>query len=264
MRGQRSEARGQKEQACEAAKWELMESGANLLCGPLVGRVEVDGRGVQLLVATWNGQPSDAFGALITGGPGPRPAVIEIAETYVRGCDFVTRYVRSQEFPVAPQFYWRAAFHKDFDAAQVEMILSVQTDLLDSNPEVTISSVALESRLFYVSGFSATTFREVRPSGTAIAVEAGTLKEHLFVLRNEMLGLSYAQMVHPSDFVAATIRCEEGRPPLVESTLFPESLEKGVIRRGRIGGGFLPAEKDLEIAVKLAKKFVEEPLPLTA
>src|SRR5262245_9036131 len=95
----------------EETVWELAESGALLRCGPLVGRVEVDGRGVQLLVATWRGDPSDAFGALITGGPGPRPAVIEVAETYVRGSDFVARYVRSEEFPVAPQFYWRATFH---------------------------------------------------------------------------------------------------------------------------------------------------------
>src|SRR5688572_3484405 len=100
----------QEEKEARQVSWSLEGGTACLSCGPLVGRVEVDGRGVQFLVATWNGAPSDAFGALITGGPGPRPPVIEVGETYVRGCDFVARYVRSAEFPVAPQFYWRAAY----------------------------------------------------------------------------------------------------------------------------------------------------------
>ena len=254
----------QKEKEAQQVSWSLEGGTASLSCGPLVGRVEVDGRGVQFLVATWGGAPSDAFGALITGGPGPRPPVIEVGEAYIRGCDFVARYVRSAEFPVAPQFYWRAAYHEKPNASQVEMILSVQTDLLDSNPEVTVTSVALESRLFCASGTNAGAFRELTPHSPELEISRDQSREHLFVFRNEMLGISYAQMVHPSDFVAARVVAEAGRPPLVESTLFPESLEKGVIRRGRICGWFMPAEGDLAAAVKLAKRFVEEELPLTA
>jgi hypothetical protein len=83
----------------------------------------------------------------------------------------------------------------------------------------------------------------------------------LFVFRQPELGLSYAEMVHPTDFVSAEAN---GRPPTcVRSTLFPEGLEKGVIRRARICGWFLPTENDLETAVELAKQFVDEPLPLT-
>jgi hypothetical protein len=50
----------------------------------------------------------------------------------------------------------------------------------------------------------------------------------------------------------------------VIAKLFPEHLEKGVIRRGRVCGWFMPAENDLETAVALARQFVAEPLPLTA
>jgi hypothetical protein len=45
--------------------------------------------------------------------------------------------------------------------------------------------------------------------------------------------------------------------------LFPERLEKGVIRLARICGWFMPAENDLATAVELAKRFVAEPPPLT-
>ena len=67
-------------------------------------------------------------------------------------------------------------------------------------------------------------------------------------------------MVHPTDFVSA--RLQHTRH--VETTLFPEHLEKGVIRRGRICGWFMPAENDLDTAVELAREFVNEPPPLTA
>jgi hypothetical protein len=242
-------------------EWRIEGEAGLLSCGPLQGRVEADGMGVRLLVATWRGMPSDAFGAMITAGPGPRPAVIELKERYVRGCDFVATYAKSADFPVAPQFYWRAGFHEAFSAVQIQMILSVQTDLLDSHPEASVNSFAIESRLFHSQRLASDAFREVHDSSSC---EETVSREHLFVFRNEFLDLSYAQIVHPSDFVAAQVQLNGSRPPLVSATLFPDSLEKGVIRRARISGWFLPADNDLQAAVELAKQFVDEPLPLTA
>jgi hypothetical protein len=242
-------------------EWRIEGEAGLLACGPMQGRVEADGMGVRFLVATWRGMPSDAFGAMITAGPGPRPAVIEVKERYVRGCDFVATYAKSADYPVAPQFYWRAALHEALSAVQIQTILSVQTDLLDSHPEASVNSFALESRLFHAPSLAHDAFREISESASC---EGNAGREHLFVFRNEGLDLSYAQMVHPSDFVAAEVQVNESRPPLVSASLFPESLEKGVIRRARISGWFLPAENDLRAAVELAKQFVNEPLPLTA
>ena len=70
-------------------------------------------------------------------------------------------------------------------------------------------------------------------------------------------------MVHPSDFVAAQVDADMQLNQCLSTTLFPEHLEKGVIRRGRICGWFMPTETDLEVAVQLARQFVDEPLPLT-
>jgi hypothetical protein len=248
--------------AAQATRWQLEGDAASLSCGPLTGRVDADGRGVRFTVATWQGELSDAFGVLISAGPGPRPAVIEVAERYVRGQDFVATYAESAEFPVAPHFYWRATLHEPA-AVQIEMIMSVQTDLLDSNPEATVNSFALESQLFCASALQENAFREIASGPQPISLDGSASQEHLILFRNEDLRLSYAQMVHPSDFVAMEIQTAESRPWLVTSTLFPESLEKGVIRRGRICGWFLPAENDLATAAHLARQFVEEPLPLT-
>ena len=247
-----------------APMWQLDGDVANLACGPLSGRVEADGRGVRFTVATWLGELSDAFGVLITAGPGPRPAVLEVAERYARGADYVATYARSAEYPVAPQFYWRATHHSAASAVQIEMYMSVQTDLLDSHPEATVSSFALASRLFWAPSLGGQNFQEVAAAEIATVIDPGQSREHLFVFRCEGLGLSYAQMVHPSDFVGAQIQARPAGPQVVTATLFPESLEKGVIRRGRISGWFLPAENDLETALALARQFMEEPLPLTA
>jgi hypothetical protein len=71
-------------------------------------------------------------------------------------------------------------------------------------------------------------------------------------------------MVHPLDFSAGA-KSGIGRPQAdVRWQLFPEHLEKGVIRRGRICGWFMSVENDLETAVQLAREFVNEPPPLTA
>jgi hypothetical protein len=44
---------------------------------------------------------------------------------------------------------------------------------------------------------------------------------------------------------------------------FPNDWKKGVIRRARIAGWFLPLANDLAAAAALAQAFVGEPLPLT-
>jgi len=244
--------------------WTLEGDIARLSCGPLVACVEADGVGVRASVSTWQGAPADAFGLFVTAGPGPRPARIQVQERYIRGHDYVVTYAKADDYPVAPQFYWRAAYHAPLRAVQLQLILSVQTDLLDSRPEVSLTSFALESRLFHASSLDAGAFTEVPSSDAATQLEAAASREHLFVFRNQRLGLSYAQFVHPTDFVAAEIRAEPSRPRLVVATLFPESLEKGVIRRGRISGWLLPPENDLAAAAQLARQFVDEPLPLTA
>jgi hypothetical protein len=76
-------------------------------------------------------------------------------------------------------------------------------------------------------------------------------------------GLSYAQLVHPSDYVAAELGIDSEPPYSLLTTLFPERLEKGVIRRGRVASFFMPSEDDLDVAVELARRFVSGPLPLT-
>jgi len=72
----------------------------------------------------------------------------EIQDRYVRGSDLVVTYAASETNPVNPQIYWRALQVDDVAGAGVELIVSVQTSLLDSNPATSISDVLAADEMF--------------------------------------------------------------------------------------------------------------------
>jgi hypothetical protein len=240
--------------------WRIEESGAQLNCGPLQAFAVSAAENPVLFVRNWNGQAVSMVAVLCSKGPQHRTERLHVAERFVRGTDLVECCSPVGPHRITPQIYWRASFEERFAAARIELILSAQTELLDSVPTWTIESCVLRARRFYTSDLRHSRFEDL--SSAAKTCDTKDSSEHLFVFRHEQLGFSYAQMVHPSDFVSAHALFA-GTPHLVESTLFPEHLEKGVIRRARICGWFMPGENDLETAVELARQFVDEPLPLT-
>jgi hypothetical protein len=246
--------------ADSAVTWQQESSAVGLVCGPLQGRVEIDGLGTRFGIHSWLGRPAKSHAVLSTSGPTSESSTVEFSDSYVRGRDLVLTLAKHPPYQFNPQVYWRAKSRDAFGAAQIEVVLSVQTELLDSEPEWTVSSMQLDGELFHTRGLSVDRFNQLPIGPQEIGFDRRQSSEHLFVLRNSRFGVSYAEMVHPSDFVRARIVADSW---ILESTLFPEHLEKGVIRRGRICGWFMPAENDLQTAVELARQFVDEPLPLT-
>jgi hypothetical protein len=72
-------------------------------------------------------------------------------------------------------------------------------------------------------------------------------------------------MVHPSDFYQGTVALVDKTSAVCESRirLFPDALEKGVIRCARVRGYFLPRANDLESAQVLFQEFARSQPPLT-
>lgn len=245
------------------ARWELNGPGATLSCGPLEAIARCDHQGLDVIATSWRGHKVPGISVLCSPGPAQCAGVLDVSERYVRGSDFIASCRPAGEHRIAPQIYWRASFHPAANAARVEMVISAQTDLLDSGPAWSISSIVRDSDLFYanISG-AAPSFIEISRAEHNF-VRPAESAAHLFVFRVPGLSISYAQMVHPSDFASADIDLDGMQPLVLNTTLFPERLEKGVIRRGRICGWFLPAENDLAAVLQLAREFVDEPLPLT-
>jgi len=242
--------------------WDLNGPGAILKCGPLEAYVRCEEQGLDLIATQWGELAIAGIAVLTSAGPTECAGLLNVAERYVRGADFIANCQPAGAHRIAPQIYWRSAFHAEFNAARIELVLSAQTDLLDSGPAWGISSIVRDAALFYANLDAQPSFIEIS-GGEHDFTKPAKSAEHLFVFRIASLGISYAQMVHPSDFASAEINLDGEQPLALSTTLFPDRLEKGVIRRGRICGWFLPAQNDLETAVMLARDFVKEPLPLT-
>jgi hypothetical protein len=146
------------------------------------------------------------------------------------------------------------------------LIVSVQTNLLDSDPSILATSVLPIECILRLQGPAADQFEllsidDPTPQPATPAGDAGLL---LFRLAGGRL--SYVEMVHPADFCGVSVTVEDALKHWVRSSfqLFPERLEKGVIRRARLRGCFLPRNGDRTGAVTLYREFAASAPPLTA
>jgi hypothetical protein len=237
--------------------WGLDDEAATLQCGPLTARVHLNELSAGLSDLAWRGRSCTAFEVL-------RPRVApdtQLVESYVRGADLVANFTQSVTCAVAPHYYWRARNIASFEAAGIEMVVSVQTDLLESQPGSVVRSLAQGVRLFHAARLEPRAFAE-HGANQPLSSESAT---NLVVFRHDQLGISYAELVHPSDLESFQLAFrQDGRSGTISVLFQKPQLEKGVIRRARICGWFLPAENDLAVAVELARQFIDEPLPLTA
>jgi hypothetical protein len=195
-----------------------------------------------------------------------RGGAAEIADQYVRGTDLVAAYEPRPEGDVRPQIYWRGLPASSPGAVWgMELIVSVQTGLLHSEPASTIFSELPADEVWRMSAENAGEFLrlEMPPNREIICTPDDGAP--LFLLRSSGDRFSYAQMVYPSDFHRTTITVPAGPGADVRLAheLFPDPLEKGVIRRGRVRGWILQRQDDQRAAAELYRAWLAEPPPLT-
>jgi hypothetical protein len=248
-----------------SCNWQLDHVQARLKCGPLRAKLQLDRLSRGLGEIEWNRKRvGNCPFQLLVGDDGPATRHVE---TYVRGNDLVATY--ESDGPLgAPQVYWRAHHDEALSAVGLQIVVSKHTSLLDSHPGSAIDS-SLNGSLFHAASLDPSAFTSIE-SSELIRIGASRSDTHLFVVRNPHEPCAFAQLLHPSDFESIELRdqlhdVKDGAINAwhIKSLIFPERLEKGVIRRARICGWFMPAENDLETAVELAKRFVAEPPPLT-
>lgn len=154
-----------------------------------------------------------------------------LTDAYVRGNDLVATYDESADRPCRTQVYWRIENESDFFG--IQLIVSVQTSLLDAAPSLTVAS---------------------QIAGSVRLVEEGVA---LMPLLDS--NVSYVEVTDGSN-VESTIVHNNSQ---LTNKLFSGSLEKGVIRRARILGCFLPASSAEQTARSLHDRFVRSAPPLT-
>ncbi|MCA9213139.1 MAG: hypothetical protein KDB27_08750 [Planctomycetales bacterium] len=177
----------------------------------------------------------------LPGGIGTEP----VAEHYVRGNDLIVTYKQTPNRTVRPQLCWRAG------AASTELIVSVQTSLLESCPAICVGSRLVDGEAYSLDGESCqqiTNACEIPTSAILFRPNGGSV--------------SYLELVHPSD--ANLVRIEFSADQVeTQFEIFNDRLEKGVIRRGRLRSHFIDRASDVDSAIELMREFQASPAPLT-
>jgi len=183
---------------------------------------------------------------LIDGAP-------EAADHWVRGTDLTGVYEPSDPRRLRAMALWRALDRgSDVPAGDAWMVVvSAQTALLDSDP-----------RLDVVSHVSGSTIRWHDGGEPAPRWRDGPAPGARAVLIRGPAGRSTLVAVHPADCRSLEAAVAAGRTT-IRCGLFGDSVEKGVLLRGRVLGAIGPAADDEAWAGRLLARFIAAPPPLT-
>lgn len=229
-----------------SSPWQLDGHHASLDLHGLVGQLDLDQphRGLFDLAVNNGALSGDLWGWFPTDHPSDQLAC---DDAYIRGDDLVVSYLPSEAFPFHTEFYWRANRDNPSQSPQVSLIVSIETMLLDTMPEVTITSTIKSDSTTAAS--EALTFAVPNEVTDPIAVlqTLSTVAGNLF------------QMVHPTDRPQGEVDAEGN----AHWRLFAHFLEKGVIRRARLNAQFLPSKNANELCLSAYQEFASEELPLT-
>ena len=242
--------------------WKLQDSKASLTLGDLDCRLD-SSHPFAGMSATIAGATLRLFRVELSAAS--QQPTDQSPECYVRGCDLVCTYLDDDERKIRGQVYWRALEWGPTRAPGVDLIVSVQTSLLDSNPTLSVRSSAQASEVLRVKQFDpAATENILKPDPNAHIVTVQGTMPACFLFRLNAAELTYVEMVHPADFVSSCFH-ETAPGEMEHSTqLFRGPLEKGVILRSRLRGVIVPRAGDVVAAVGCYREFAASEPPLTA
>jgi hypothetical protein len=161
-----------------------------------------------------------------------------LEDAYVRGPDLIATYSQTEDRPFRTQIYWRGTSPAPGlpALAVVDLIASVQTSLLDSQPEVTVAS-CLPADQVWRTGHGPLEPIRIDPHGPVKLTREGG--PYCVLCRLSDGQRHFAQMIHPSDCCEATLAREAEGTIRLAFRLFSCRVEKGVILRARLRSVFL-------------------------
>jgi hypothetical protein len=240
--------------------WKLDGTDGTLEIGGGVNRVDVAHPQQGFLSSASNGRFMQLLPAEMAGAKS-----LNLVEAYVRGNDLIALYEPLAPQQVQPSVYWRARWDEPRQAIGVEMIVSMQTSLLDSNPE-TVVATGMPIGDVWGPGETIESMQQLEYNQFPLTLTTadGSHRPSLVIYQPRDTPFAYVEMVHPADFVATQVELNKWGESWATTRLFSERLEKGVIRRARIAGWHLPRKSNVHrSAWELHTQFAAEPLPLT-
>ena len=178
-------------------------------------------------------------------------AAFALSECYIRGNDVVANYAAVSPRTVPPVIYWRA-IHFPHGVAGIDLLISMQTSRLNSDPRITNRSIVPACEVWcLMSGQQPQAFRQIALSACEPWTAAGRNVAGAFLFRLTGHDVSYLEIISPAELAEVEL-CREGElagPVRLSYQLFPERLEKGVIRRVPIRSLLLPRGTDQQLAL---------------
>lgn len=219
-------------------------------------------RGVQRLQTSFGAAHPAAFFLGVQLGLRAEP--MQPAECWERGGDLVAIYENAPAPECRTQLYWRVGRLEDYRGPGVplELEVSVQTNLLDAQPEVAArsSSPAREALAVADAKLQVAQIYDSQRGAQQMQFPVAPVACVLHLAGSE---LAWAEAIHPDDCGAEHLQTSgDGRWTLTHR-LFPGSLEKGVILRARIAGVLAPQKFGIACGCELQRALCAAPLPLT-
>ncbi len=189
------------------------------------------------------------------------------ADHYVRGGDLVVAYPNRPAEQMRTEVYWRATAHPREDAlAAIQLVVSVQTSLLDSCPRISTVTHLHASEALRMIDAESGVFTSVVPPSAEADPDGIPGAPHCYLFRLPGRQHSYLEMIHPDDVQSSNwdgwLHDAHYRFQL-RHELFADRLEKGVILRARILGVIVDRRDDKAAALRHWLRFRTEQLPLT-
>ena len=156
---------------------------------------------------------------------------LPVAESYVRGNDLVATYAPIDTWPYSPQVYSRKNALQLVDGVlgSLSLLLSVQTHLLDTHPQINVASQVPGSECMHIVYDSDGTAEVDRVEVEQLKAPSGDMSAVLYRLLHD--DCSYVEIVRATDNRGIAFRPTPDGKLRAEWQLFADFLEKGVIRR---------------------------------
>ena len=191
----------------------------------------------------------------------------KLTDAYVRGPDLVASYVGDANWPYSPQVYWSVALQepdREPDSeivASLALVVSIQTDRLDTHPRIDVRSSLRADEVLLVSVVGDDLLVDSHVEGIQGIDPRTSACGILWRLPGGEL--SYTEVMPTSDFRRLSVDRAASGQFQSHWELFAEFLEKGVIRRARLQSLFLPRENDVQLTAEACQAIEKRPLPLT-
>ena len=254
--------------------WLLQNEVATLHIEGLTGELRTAHLATGISAFTWNHLPFSGHLLGVTvqttatkSDPTEAPSLGDnrCHSAFVRGADFIATLTpnsgQSDQQPFLSQVYWRAVAQED-SMILLDTIISVHTEQLESMPLINICTQLESDEVWLLD------VKEGEKYSTDLLTSLHMPKTIAqrpvcAVMRGLANDWSYAEMTHPEDLGICQIQLTKSGCPIVQRQFGGQMLEKGVIRRIRIRGVFLPRNHDLELAARCFASMAAESPPLT-